>query len=147
MSDSDLTSLETEEIRSALRETVENYLNTKKYKITVSSASQAGENNFVGIVSRVSFCKLDDDPKKPKQSKLILKFAPQNQHRREQFRSRSLFLREIFMYEKVMYSVQIGKCNQKRNETKNQIRKKTAINCDSFDRFCRISVNSNNRKV
>lgn len=98
MSDSDLSSIPTDEIRSALCETVENYLKSKKYKITVSSASQAGESNFVGIVYRVSFGKKDDDPNKTKLSQLILKVAPQNAARRAQFLSRSLFLREMYMY-------------------------------------------------
>lgn len=105
MSDSDLSLIPTDEIRSALCETVENYLKTKKYKISVKSASQAGESNFVGVVYRVSFCKEDGDPNDNKSSKLILKVAPQNEARRTQFKSRSLFLREMYMYNVVIYTI------------------------------------------
>lgn len=103
MSDSDLSAIPSDEIRSTLREIVENYLKSKKYKITVSSASQAGESNFVGIVSRVSFCKVDNNPNETKPSKLILKSAPLNSARRQQFLSRSLFLREMYMYNVVNF--------------------------------------------
>lgn len=97
MSESDLSDIPTDAIRAALNETIEEKLKSKNYKITVSSASKAGESNFVGIVHRVSFNKEGDD----KQEKLILKVAPQNETRREQFNSRPLFLQEIFVYDKV----------------------------------------------
>lgn len=98
MTNTDLSSLPTDDIRSALRETVENHLKSKEYRIVVSSASQAGECNFIGIVYRVSFSKDDDDSNDAKSSKLILKCAPTNRARREQFLSHSLFLREMYMY-------------------------------------------------
>lgn len=98
MTKSDLSLLPTDDVRSALRETVENHLNSKECTITVSSASQAGENNFIGIVYRVSFSEDNDNSTDAKSSKLILKCAPTNQARREQFLSRSLFLREMYMY-------------------------------------------------
>lgn len=100
MTESNLSELPSDVIRSALCETVENHLKSKKYKIHVGSASQAGENNFIGIVYRVSFSKQDEPTSKP--SKLILKVAPQNAARRAQFQSRSLFLREIYMYDEVI---------------------------------------------
>lgn len=100
MVESNLSELPTEEIRSTLCETVEQYLNSKHYEISVGSASQAGENNFIGVVYRVSFHKTDDEPS-AKSSMLILKVAPQNEARRNQFMSRPLFLREIYMYDKV----------------------------------------------
>lgn len=105
MSDLDLSLIPTDEIRDALCKTVENYLKTKKYKISVKSASQAGESNFVGVVYRVTFCKEADDLNDNKSSKLILKVAPQNEARRAQFKSRSLFLREIYMYKVVIYAI------------------------------------------
>lgn len=104
MSDSDLSSIPTDEIRTALCETVEKRLQSKKYKITVSSASQAGESNFIGVVYRVSFWK-EDDTKSPKSSQ-ILKVAPQNAARRAQFMSRSLFLREMYMYDVVSLTLE-----------------------------------------
>lgn len=105
MVECDLSELPTEEIRSALRDTIEKKLKSKKYKISVTSASPAGSNNFVGIVYRISFSKDDEN----NQTKLILKVAPQNVARRDQFFSRDLFLREIFLYEEVtmiFYSIQ-----------------------------------------
>lgn len=102
MSDSDLSEITSEVIRGKLRETVEKKLKSKKYKIKVSSASQAGANNFMGTVYRVSFNEEDgnESEKNPTQ-KIILKVAPEHLARREQFFSRPSFLREIYMYEKV----------------------------------------------
>lgn len=88
-------------IRSALHETIENRLNLKKYEIEVNLASTAGENNFVGVVYRVSL-KEDEHGNGNKQiQKLILKVAPQNIARREKWFARLGFLREIYMYDKV----------------------------------------------
>lgn len=99
MSDSNFLPNENDEIRFALCETVESLLKSKKYKISVSSASQAGENNFISIVYRATFSKDSDDPSETNASnKLILKVAPQNVNRREQFLSRELFLREMYIY-------------------------------------------------
>lgn len=100
MSHSDLSILPREEIRSALRETVEAQLNSNKYKITVHTASQIGENNFIGIVYRVSFCNENEDEHGENASKLILKVAPQGEQRRNAggLSIREFFLREIFMY-------------------------------------------------
>lgn len=98
---SDLSELPSEVIRLAVRETVEKILGSKNYTISVISASQSGDNNFIGIVYRVLFNKIDD-PNGTNPSKLILKVAPQHIPRREQFFSRPCFLREIYMYEKVI---------------------------------------------
>lgn len=97
---SDLSELSSDVIRAAVRETVEKILGTKKCAINVISASQSGDNNFVGIVYRVLFNK-NDDRRGKIPSKLILKVAPQHILRRQQFFSRPCFLREIYMYEKV----------------------------------------------
>lgn len=102
MPNSDLSAIESGVIRDILCETVENHLKTKNYKITVSSASQAGANNFIGIVHRVSFCKEDENENGTNASKIILKVAPQNAIRREKGLSRSFFLQEIYMYNTVM---------------------------------------------
>lgn len=96
---SDLSEISSDSIRTIICETVEKQLNSNKYKINVNSASQAGDNNFIGVVYRVSFSK--EDSKNDESSKLILKVAPQNLARREQFFSRPCFLREIFMYNEV----------------------------------------------
>lgn len=84
-------------IRTALRETIESEFKVKNYKINISSASKAGENNFVAVIYRVSFNKDGDNEHK----KLILKIAPQNVSRRVVFSSRTCFLREIYMYNEV----------------------------------------------
>lgn len=97
-----LSDLPSDIIRSALHEAVENVLNSTKYSISISSASKAGENNFMGEVFRASFHE-DDESEDRKRTihKLIFKISPQLDSRRTQFNSRPLFLREIFMYDKV----------------------------------------------
>lgn len=97
MCESNLSEIPTALIRTTLCEIIEKRLKSKNYKIDVSSASTAGESNFIGIVHRVAFNKDGED----KQEKLILKVAPQNVARRTQFNSRPLFLQEIYMYDKV----------------------------------------------
>lgn len=97
MAESDLSEIPNGAIRATLCETIEKKLNSKNYKVSVSSASKAGESNFVGIVHRVSFSKNGED----KKEKLILKSAPQAETRRDQFNSRILFLQEIKVYNKV----------------------------------------------
>lgn len=94
MAESDLSEISTDVIRTELCETIEKKLKSKDYKISVSSASTAGESNFVGIVHRVSFNKNGEN----KQEKLILKAAPHTEARREQFNSRIFFLQEIYVY-------------------------------------------------
>lgn len=102
---SDLSDLPSDEIRSALCEVVENKLKSKNYQIHVTSASKAGQNNFMGIVQRVSFNKTDETESDKNQTKLILKTAPQNAARRATFFTRRVFLREIHMYEEVIREV------------------------------------------
>ena len=104
----DLSELPSDVIRTALSETIESQLKSNKYKISITSASTAGENNFVGVVYRVAFSK-DGETDKNALSKLILKVAPQNLARRTQFMSRTCFLREIYMYNEVSYVVCISK--------------------------------------
>lgn len=98
MVEPNLSEISSDTIRSILLETIENQIKSSNVKVNVSSASQAGDNNFIGIVYRVSF-NSDDDTDNEK--KLILKVAPQNVARRTQFFSRPCFLREIYMYETV----------------------------------------------
>lgn len=102
MVDSNLSELPSDSIRAAVRSTVEKLLTSKKYAISVTSASQSGDNNFIGIVYRVLFNGVNDQNEN-NQSKLILKVAPQNVARRMQFFSRPCFLREIYMYNEVKF--------------------------------------------
>ena len=98
-----MSEISSELIRETVEDFVENQLQSKGYTIDVSSASQSGENNFIGIVYRVTFAKDDktENGTTNPVSKLILKVAPQNLARREQFISRPCFLREIYMYNEV----------------------------------------------
>ena len=74
----------------------------EKIEITVSSASKGGENNFCGIIYRVSFNGEDKTSDgNDKNFSLIVKLAPQNMGRRIQFHSREMFLQEIFIYREV----------------------------------------------
>lgn len=99
----EFSDIPSEVIRATLCKTIETKLKSKNYKINVSSASKAGENNFIGIIYRVSFNKEDETENgEVPISKLILKVAPQNLARRHQFFSRPAFLREIYVYEKVV---------------------------------------------
>lgn len=98
MENSDLSEIPTELIRKTIRKIIEAKLKTKNYDVFVSSASKEGENNFCGVVYRVSFNKSDDTSSS---SKMIIKVAPQNITRRTQFRSRVMFLQEIYIYNEV----------------------------------------------
>lgn len=102
MAETEACEITSEVILSALHETVEKKLNSKKFKIDISSASQAGAANFIGIVYRAKFYKEDENQneKHPVQ-KMIVKVAPTNTVRRELFLSRTAFLREIHMYDNV----------------------------------------------
>lgn len=99
MADSTLSTIPSELIRSELFKVVEDILKTKNYTVNVCAGSKEGENNFLGIVYRVTFANKDEKAAKP--SKLILKVAPQNEARRALFKSRLLCLREIYMYDVV----------------------------------------------
>lgn len=102
MANSDLSEFSSELIRKAVRETIENKLKSNDYTLTVRSASQAGDNNFIGIVYRVAFRKAESaENEKDSTTKIILKVAPENVARRAQFFSRPSFIREIYMYEEV----------------------------------------------
>lgn len=78
----DLSKLPNEVVRSALCETVENLLKSKNHTISVSSASQSGENNFVGELYRISFNEESEVGAVDGMNvahKLILKVAPQRE--------------------------------------------------------------------
>lgn len=103
MVESGLSEISSDLIRNVVIEAVEKKLKSKNHKINVCSASQSGEGNFIGVVYRVSFSEEDGvENGKASASKLILKVAPTNLARREQFFSRPCFLRENFMYREVI---------------------------------------------
>lgn len=102
MCESNLSDIPSEVIRKALCDVIEEKVKSKKHKISVSSASKAGESNFVGIVHRVLFSKeIENKNERSEEFKLILKVAPENETRRTHFHSRDLFLQEIYVYSKV----------------------------------------------
>lgn len=92
----DLSIIPSETVRSILRKIAEEKTNSKNCQISVNSGTKAGEHNWVGVIYRVSFSGKDGSD-----SSLILKIAPENTARREQFMVRPAFLREIFTYDKV----------------------------------------------
>lgn len=98
MLEGDVSELSSETIR-ALRETVENELKSKNYRVVISSASKAGTNNFMGTVFRATFSKQDEANKENNpEHKMIVKVAPMQVSRREQFTARPSFLQEMYMY-------------------------------------------------
>ncbi|KAG4080121.1 hypothetical protein HA402_008192 [Bradysia odoriphaga] len=98
-----LSKITTEIIRSALLETVEANLQSKPHQIDINCVSECGENNFIGIIHRVSFSKEKTTENGLETAEnLILKIAPQNVTCRYMFNSRQLFLREIHMYDTVL---------------------------------------------
>lgn len=105
MVESALSEISSHLVRKALLETIEGQLQSKNFRIKVTSASKAGENNFIGIIHRATFTKLDEDGNESgPATNLILKVAPQNLLRRSQFVVRPAFEREIYSYEKVWVS-------------------------------------------
>lgn len=118
-------------VRKAVLETIEDILQTKNFKLKVTSASKAGENNFIGIIHRITFHKLDEDGNENgPATNLILKVAPQNLLRRSQFVVRPAFEREIYSYEKV-----------KINSVCQTIKLEVILNEISF-LFCRFYLHS-----
>lgn len=101
MSVHDLSEIPSDSIRTELCKIIENHLKTKDYKVSVSSASQVGENNFLGIVYRVAFSKKSFFFKNGSTTKIIFKIGPQNPARRAAFFTRVAFMREIYMYNEV----------------------------------------------
>lgn len=100
MSELDLSALSSEQIKTALNETIEKQLGTSEFETDIQLAGEKGDN-FIGIVYRVTCRKTssesDNDEKSPA-LKFILKVAPQHSERRESFKSRKAFLREIRVF-------------------------------------------------
>ncbi|KAJ6648229.1 hypothetical protein Bhyg_03456, partial [Pseudolycoriella hygida] len=97
----DLSEIQNENIRKVICETIENDLQSNKFKVVVSTASEEGENNFCGSVYRISYNKSDESDNSSSLS-MIVKVTAQNEARRALLRSRTLFLKEIFIYNKVL---------------------------------------------
>lgn len=95
MLEGDVSELSSEVIQSALFETAEQELKTKNYRIVISSASKAGTNNFMGTVYRATCIEKNETSN---ELKMIVKVAPQQSARREQFLARTSFLQEIYTY-------------------------------------------------
>lgn len=103
MSELDTAALSNELIKTALNEAIEKQLGTSAFETDIQLASGKGEN-FVGIVYRVTCRKStnnNDDEEKSPETKYILKIAPQHVQRREAFKSRKAFLREIYVFNEV----------------------------------------------
>lgn len=95
-----LSEIPGENVHKAIYEIIENKLNSKTFKLNLSSASKQGENNFLGVVYRLSFDK-NDELENTTGSSMIVKVAPQNESLRTFCHSRDLFLQEMFVYNKV----------------------------------------------
>lgn len=104
MVESNLSEIPGESVHQAIREIIENQLKSKNYSLNVSSASKEGENNFLGVIYRVSFNAVDVSGNTTKSS-MIVKVAPQNETRRKHFHSREMFLQEIFVYNEVSANI------------------------------------------
>lgn len=135
---SDLSEIPSSTIQTKLTKIVENQLQSSNYNINVSSASQSGANNFLGIVYRVGFSRENENDKN-KTSNLILKVAPTNEARRAQFFARPSFLRENFIYNEVIV------CFKIHERTLIQI-EMLVIKLFCFVRCCRTSVNLSYQK-
>lgn len=94
-------------VRKAICETIKDQLNSKYYDLDVSLASSDGDNNFIGILYRISFRKREKNAIENTKNfthKSIVKIAPQNLIRRARYFTRPAFVREIYMYENVCKS-------------------------------------------
>lgn len=96
MSESEFSS---ELIRAMLYKSIQNDIKSENFNVKVESASKAETDKFAYNVYRIFFERGNED--ETGNSSLILKIAPQNISSRTQFHSRSYFLGEIYMYDKV----------------------------------------------
>lgn len=92
----------TDEIRKGVSEVLIKQLNSNDIEISYEFGSKKGDN-YVGIVyAATGKVKNNNNNEKLSEFKLIVKVSPQNLIRREQFRSRTCFIREIKMYDEVL---------------------------------------------
>lgn len=117
MADKQLIELPTISSHEELNKIIKNELKTDKFSIKITKGSAIGDNYF-GVIYRIEAMvnnleKTDDDQDDPEQYEInnnnnnksiniILKLPPQNQMRREEFFIRPCFLRESFIYEKIL---------------------------------------------
>lgn len=102
MINSNLNEIPSAIIRDALAETIRKQVNSKQINIKISSAAQKGADNFMGIIYRIEFmAENETEHGSTFASKLILKVAPLNEASRDSD-TRVAFLRESYMYNKVM---------------------------------------------
>lgn len=103
MTESDLIVI-SEEIQSKVREVFEDHFKSKEIEISYCLGTKKGDN-YIGIIYGATGAlnrsqnNNDNDERK---KNLIVKVAPSNVLRREQFKSRLCFLREIKMYTEVL---------------------------------------------
>lgn len=102
MAETKLSKISSDSVRSILNETIEKHLNTNDFDVNVSSGANA-DDNFLGIVQRITYNKIADKNEDAQKSTLFLKTAPTNAIRREGFNSRNCFLREIYVYDEVVF--------------------------------------------
>lgn len=92
-------------ILSHVRQTIGKILNSKNYKLNVSLVTEIGEDNFIGVIYRISFGLLDETKNGQKLThNLIAKIAPCDLEYRNIWCPRPCFMREIYMYDEVMHS-------------------------------------------
>lgn len=95
---------------------------------------QLGES-LNGEIYRILF-KCDNNLNGSKEESLILKIAPSNPFRREKFRMRDIYLREIQMYKEVCFHLPFDLLISFQNSVLNE--KLLIYNNLSNSRFCRI---------
>lgn len=103
----ELFEIESELVRSALRETIKTLAKWENDQVEITSISKIVSNNVSGIVFRVSFASKSETTSST--SSLILKAAPQNSARRTLMLSREMALREIFIHNEVLQSITFSK--------------------------------------
>lgn len=92
----------TNEVREGVSEVLQKQLNSTDIEISYELGSKKGDN-YVGIVyGATGKIKNNNNNEKLSEVKLIVKVSPQNPTRREQFHSRTCFIREIKMYDEVL---------------------------------------------
>lgn len=116
----DSLELPSEAFRSILMEFIEQRLKTKQFEMNINLAAKNGDN-FVGIVQRVFYSKKSSVASHSNEnSSVIYKMAPTNDARREQFFSRTFFLREIHAYNEVKIDSIVSQVKILRESEKNQ---------------------------
>lgn len=90
-------------------------LGATQIKVCIENGCKHG-TNFIGIVYRVAGVRIPPDDNGQNEENIFLKIAPDNRVRRERFRVRASFLREIFVYKEVKKKIVHKNLNQNRSE-------------------------------